>query len=75
MRLLQITSQHRRDFTGDYKCEFCEHVEEKVSGYDDSYFHNNVTPGIECKKCQKSTLSEQGDVQKVSTKYPEGYQI
>jgi len=46
-----------------------------VSGYDDSYFHNNVTPTMKCKKCGESTISKGGDVQQVQTKYPEGFQI
>ena len=75
MKLIKITSQSRRDFWGTYECEFCNHVEKKVSGYDDSYFHNNVTPNMKCKSCGESTISKGGNVQKVQTKYPEGYQI
>ena len=75
MKLLEITSQTRRDFWGTYECEFCEHKEEEVPGYDDDYFHNNVTPKMKCKKCGESTISKGGDVQQVQTKYPEGYQI
>jgi hypothetical protein len=75
MKLIEITSQSRRDFWGTYKCEFCEHLEKNVSGYDDSNFHENVTPTMKCKKCDESTISKNGNVQKVQTKYPEGYQI
>jgi hypothetical protein len=75
MKLKNITSQSRRDFWGTYQCEFCEHTEEKVSGYDDDYFHSNVTPQMKCKKCGESTLSKGGDIQEVKTKYPECYQI
>jgi hypothetical protein len=75
MKLLEITSQSRRDFLGTYQCEFCNHIEKGVSGYDDSYFHNNLTPTMKCKKCGESTISKGGDVQQVQTKYPEGYQI
>ena len=75
MKLLEITSQTRRDFWGTYECEFCNHTEKGVSGYDDSYFHNNVTPTMKCKKCGESTISKGGDVHQVQTKYPEGYQI
>lgn len=75
MKLKNITSQSRRDFWGTYECEFCGHIEEKVSGYDDNYFHNNVTPKMNCKKCGESTISKGGDVQQIQTKYPEGYQI
>jgi hypothetical protein len=75
MRLLEITSQSRRDFWGTYQCEFCNHIEKGVSGYDDSYFHNNVTTTMKCEKCGESTISKGGDIQQVKTKYPEGYQI
>ncbi len=75
MKLIKITSQSRRDFWGTYKCEFCGHVEENVSGYDDYNFHANVTPKIKCKNCGESTESKGGNVQEVQTKYPEGFQI
>ena len=75
MRLFEITCQSRRDFWGTYQCEFCNHIEKGVSGYDDSNFHQNVTPTMKCKKCGESTISKGGDIQKVKTKYPEGYQI
>lgn len=75
MKLLKITSQSRRDFWATYQCEFCEHLEKNVSGYDDSNFHTNVTPKMKCKSCGESTLSKGGDVQEVKTKYPEGFQI
>jgi transcription elongation factor Elf1 len=75
MKLQKKTSQYRRDFTGNYKCEFCDHVEKDVSGYDDAYFHQEVTPKMKCKNCGKSTKSEGGEVQNVQTKYPEGHQV
>ncbi len=75
MKLLRITDQSRRDFWGDYQCEFCNHVEKGVSGYDDHYFHSSVTPNMKCKSCGESTLSKGGEIQKVQTKYPEGFQI
>ena len=75
MKLIEVTSQSRRDFWGTYECEFCNHVEKNVSGYDDYNFHANVTPKMPCKSCGESTSSKGGDVQQVQTKYPEGYQI
>ena len=50
MKIKSIISQHRRDFTAIYICESCNH-EEKGSGYDDSYFHNEVIPKMKCKAC------------------------
>jgi transcription elongation factor Elf1 len=75
MKLIEITSQSRRDFWGTFECEFCNHVEKNVSGYDDFNFHANVTRKMPCKSCGESTSSKSGDVQQVHTKYPEGYQI
>ena len=75
MKLIEITSQSRRDFWGTYQCEFCDSTEKNVSGYDDNYFHTRVTPEMKCNSCGKSTLSEGGDIQKVQTKYPDHYKI
>lgn len=52
MKIKKITSQHRRDFTANYECEHCNHSYEG-SGYDDSYFHNEVIPEMECPVCKK----------------------
>lgn len=50
MQIKKIISQHRRDFTAIYQCEHCEY-EEESSGYDDTFFHQNVIPNMECKSC------------------------
>lgn len=50
MRIKQILSQHRRDFTAIYICQHCGH-ETEGDGYDDSYFHTEVIPKMKCKKC------------------------
>jgi hypothetical protein len=75
MKITKITYQHRRDFDADTKCEFCGHLQRLEEGYDDEYFHQNVMPNIKCRKCEKSTISGNGTIDKVQTKYPEGYQI
>lgn len=74
MKIIQITNQHRRDFTAIYKCEGCEHQETK-GGYDDHNFHANVVPAMKCNGCGKSRndLGIQGEV--MQTKYPEGMTI
>jgi len=43
----------RRDFEAIYVCEGCG-AEEKKCGYDDSNFHENVIPNMECEACGKS---------------------
>lgn len=71
MKIKEIISQHRRDFTAIYICEHCG-CEKRGSGYDDAHFHQNVIPNMKCKECDKSSPS---DYQPRSTKYPEGMQI
>jgi len=77
MRLTTILAQSRRDFQGEYTCEFCGHVEidKHMDSYDDRYYHDNVIPEKKCPKCSKSTLSEGGEIINTPTKYPEGFQI
>lgn len=50
MRIHHKISQHRRDFQAVYECEHCG---DQVTGhgYDDEHFHQNVIPGMACKKC------------------------
>lgn len=53
MKIKEITSQNRRDFWATMECGHCGHIEKKVSGYDDAFFHSNVIPKMKCKKCNK----------------------
>jgi hypothetical protein len=75
MKIEKMISQHRRDFSAEMKCEFCGHTELNEYGYDDRYYHDEVIPNMECKKCKESTISKRGTVDKTPTKYPEEYQI
>ena len=72
MRIHKKLSQHRRDFTADYICEHCGHIEKNASGYDDHYFHNHVIPNMPCQMCGKKAPD---DYQAQPTKYPEGVQV
>ena len=54
MQIVKIISQRRRDFCATMECEHCNNIKEKVSGYDDLYFHNNVIPEMKCIKCGKT---------------------
>ena len=49
MKIKQIVSQSRRDFTAIYECQ-CGYEEEGY-GYDDRNFHDNVIPNMKCKEC------------------------
>jgi len=72
MRIKEITSQHRRDFTAIMECEHCGHNEVDNSGYDDAFYHQNVIPNMKCDKCGKKASD---DYAPRSTKYPEGFQV
>ena len=71
MKIKEIISQSRRDFTAIYECEHCGH-ESKGGGYDDEYFHQNVIPKMKCEKCGEVAPT---NYRPLTTKYPEGYQI
>lgn len=71
MRIKEIVSQHRRDFTAVYECEHCGH-REKDYGYDDRNFHENVIPKFQCGKCGKAAAENH---RPLTTKYPEGMQV
>ena len=74
MKIKEITSQHRRDFSAIYECEGCGHTC-KGSGYDDDNFHRNVIPKKKCGSCDKSSVDLGVEVRPLATKYPEGFQI
>jgi len=65
MKIKEIISQSRRDFTAIYECEHCGHTY-KSSGYDDNYFHQNVIPNKKCPECGKKAPK---DYRALGTKY------
>jgi len=67
MKIKQIISQSRRDFNAIYVCEHCGH-EREGDGYDDTYFHQNVIPKMQCEKCGKTASK---DYRPLATKYPD----
>jgi len=68
MKLTKKVYQNRRDFTGIFECEGCGHSETK-SGYDDQYFHAQVTPAMKCPGCGETTQSLGCRVEPVATRY------
>lgn len=52
MEIVNIISQHRRDFRALYQCGYCG-FEMEGAGYDDKNFHENVIPNMKCPKCGK----------------------
>lgn len=67
MKIKKIKNRIRRDFTAIYECEHCSYTYEGY-GYDDSHFHANVIPNMECKKCG---LKSPTDYIPLKTKYPD----
>ena len=55
MKIKEKLSQSRRDFTAIYVCEHCGY-EYKSYGYDDTNFHHNVIPNMECPVCNKKSV-------------------
>ena len=55
MKIIKNYGFNRRDFYADFECEFCGNVHTKVKCYDDSYFHQQVIPKMECNKCGKAS--------------------
>jgi len=53
MKIIEITSQHRRDFYAIVECENCG-AKREISGYDDRNYHDNVIPKMACDKCGKT---------------------
>lgn len=66
MKIQQILSQHRRDFTATLVCENCNNIQKLSSGYDDDFYHNNVIPAIKCDACGECSPE---DYRPLSTKY------
>ena len=77
MKLIKKIAQHRRDFQGEYKCEFCGHTQRdnNMSSYDDSFFHTEIIPNLKCLVCGASTVSKGGTATPAATKYPDGMQL
>lgn len=75
MKIKQITSQHRRDFTAVMVCEGCGHEELNKYGYDDDNYHRHVIPNMPCAVCEKSSNQLGSDYRPLQPKYPEGMQV
>jgi predicted RNA-binding Zn-ribbon protein involved in translation (DUF1610 family) len=67
MKIKRIINQHRRDFTAEYECEECGHVQQGY-GYDDAHFHENVIPSMKCAGCGATAPKE---YKPLKPKYPE----
>ncbi len=70
MKIVEIISQIRRDFRAVFECEHCK-KQKTLSGYDDTYFHDEVIPNMVCDECGKKSPE---NYRPLSTKYPDGEQ-
>ena len=69
MKIKEILSQYRRDFTATLVCEHCANESPLLCGYDDAHFHANVIPAMVCPSCDRTAPS---DYRPLTTKHPEG---
>lgn len=71
MYIKKILSQDRRDFQAIYACEHCN-LEKPGYGYDDTNFHVNVIPNMECDECGKKAGNHYTPL---PTKYPDSQEV
>ena len=69
MKIKEILSQSRRDFTATLECEHCGAEGHLSNGYDDANYHENVIPSFECPECEKKAPS---NYRPLATKYEAG---
>lgn len=55
---------HRNDFYCTYECEHCGAETDRRSGYNDSFFHEQVIPAKHCDKCGKNRAGDQKEIEK-----------
>ena len=51
MKISEMLSEHRNDFSAMLICEHCGSKQKLTSGYHDNYYHTKVLPAIPCEKC------------------------
>lgn len=54
MRIKLITFQMGNDFAAVMECEHCQATQKLSSGYNDSFYHQQVIPAMTCKSCGKN---------------------
>ena len=71
MKIKEITSQSRRDFSAVIVCEGCGHEQKLRGGYDDRNYHDNVIPVMKCEVCGESRSSLGVTATPTPTRYAE----
>jgi hypothetical protein len=69
MRICEVLSQSRRDFTALMGCEGCGATEKLTTGYDDRFYHDEVIPAMTCAACGESRNSLGLKAAPTATKY------
>jgi len=69
MKIKQITSQTRRDFSAILICEGCGNEQQLWGVYDDNYYHDKVIPTKRCEKCGKTRNDLGITSERTETKY------
>lgn len=59
MKIKEITSEHRNDFSAIMECEHCGETHKLTTGYHDNFYHTQVIPAMKCKACGKNRAGEQ----------------
>ena len=71
MKIKEMLSQNRRDFSAIFECEHCG-ATEKRTGYDDTFYHSYVIPDLRCPKCG---LQASEDYEPRATKYADWEEV
>lgn len=69
MKIFEVLSCHRRDFSAVLKCEGCGAQQTINYGYDDRNYHDNVIPAMKCENCGKSRIDLGITQEPTKTKY------
>ena len=54
MKIREILSEHRSDFTATMECEHCGATQKLTSGYHDNFYHSRVIPAMTCSACGRN---------------------
>lgn len=58
MRIKEMFNQYRNDFSAIMVCEWCGATKTITTGYNDTYYHQNVIPAMRCSACGKNRAGE-----------------
>ena len=59
MKIKEILSEYRNDFSAVLVCEHCGSTQRINSGYHDNNYHTRVIPGMFCRACRLNRAGEE----------------